>query len=331
MYKNLSFKFFAISAFMLIFFASSAIEAQLVAPRQSPASEVTQTVGITKITINYSRPGVNEREIWGNGNVVPYGWQTFQFGNGNPAPWRAGANENTIITFSSDVKIEGKPLAAGSYGLSMLPEETGFTVIFSKNYSSWGSFFYDESEDALRVKVQPEEAPFKEWLEYGFDSFANNSTRAYLHWEKKLIPFKIEVNAVDYVIASFEKQLRGQVGFAWQNWQQAAFFCLQNNVHLDKGQYFIEQSIQNNQNAGNMNLLAYILKAQGKTTEALEIFKENVENYPNNWNVYDSLGEAYNDGGEKDKALEYYKKALEMAPQNQKQRIEGIISQIQNS
>ncbi len=324
-----SFKYFAVFFLILFLSASSVIEAQLVAPRQSPASEVTQTVGITKITINYSRPAVNDREIWGT--LVPYGWQTFQFGSGNPAPWRAGANENTIITFSDDVKIEGKPLAAGTYGLSMLPEETGFTVIFSNNSTSWGSFFYDETEDALRVKVQAVEAPFKEWLEYGFGEFTNNSTTAYLHWEKKKIPFKIEVDAVDQVVASFEDQLRGQLGFSWQNWSQAAFFCLQNNVHLDKAQTFIETSIQNNQNAANMNLLGYILKARGKTTEALEVFKDNVKNYPNNWNVYDSLGEAYRDGGEKDKAVEYYEKALEMAPQNQQQRIKDILEQIKSS
>ncbi|MGD8779657.1 MAG: DUF2911 domain-containing protein [Ignavibacteria bacterium] len=329
MHYKLYFNLFPTFALILILLASSTIDAQLAVPRQSPAAEVTQTVGITKITINYSRPGVRNREIWGG--LVPYGWQKFQFGTGNPAPWRAGANENTIITFSHDVKIEGKPLAAGSYGFFILPEEKEFTLIFSKNYASWGSFYYDEKEDALRVVVTAEEAPFKEWMEFGFDSFTNNSARAYLHWEKKLLPFKIEVDAIDLVIKNFEDQLRGQAGFNWFAWQQAALFCLQNNVHLDKGQYFIEQSINVNTNASNMNLLGYILKAQGKTTEALEVFKENVENYPNNWNVYDSLGEAYKEIGEKDKALESYKKALDKAPQNQKQRIENIISQIQSS
>lgn len=301
--------------------------AQLKTPRVSPYSSVTQRIGLTDVTINYHRPAVKDREIWGK--LVPYGFASpGPVGNGKPFPWRAGANENTTISFTDDVMIEGKPLPAGSYGLHMIPAEGDWTIAFSKNSSSWGSFFYDENEDALRVAVKPQQAEHEEWLEYGFDDLTKNSAVAYLHWEKMKVPFEIEVNTDEIAINYFKNQLRGQLGFNWQNWNQAAFYCLQNNLHLDLGMEWINKSITMNENPTNRNIKAYLLMAQDKKDECLALFKENVEKYPDNWNVYDSMGEAYNNYGQKDKAVKFYKTALAKAPDGQKSRIEGILENI---
>ena len=161
--------------------------------RPSLKAGVMQRLGAdTDITIEYSRPGVKGRKIWGA--LVPYGMAPGnQYSKNQPFPWRAGANENTTISFSKDVLIEGKPLPAGKYGLHMIPSENEWVIIFSKNNSGWGSYGYNEEEDALRVTVQPVEAPYEEWLTYGFDDLAGTSATAFLHWEKVKVPFKIEL------------------------------------------------------------------------------------------------------------------------------------------
>lgn len=162
-----------------------------------PASlkaSVTQRLGTdVDITIAYSRPGVKGRKIWGG--LVPYGLAPGnQYSKNKPFPWRAGANENTTIEFNKDILIEGKPLPAGKYGIHMIPSEKDWTIIFSKNNSAWGSFAYNEAEDALRVTVTPVKAPFEEWLTYGFDDLAGTSATAYLRWEELKVPFKIKLS-----------------------------------------------------------------------------------------------------------------------------------------
>lgn len=162
-------------------------------PRASLKASVMQRIGVdTDITIEYSRPGVKGRTIWGE--LVPYGMAPGnQYSKDQPFPWRAGANENTTFAVSKDVMVEGQKLAAGKYGLHMIPSETDWTIIFSKNNSSWGSFSYNKDEDALRVTVKPVEAPNQEWLRYGFEDLSGTSVTAFLHWEKLKVPFKIEV------------------------------------------------------------------------------------------------------------------------------------------
>jgi len=152
---------------------------------QSPAAQVTQRIGLHDVKITYARPGVKGREIW-NTKIVPY--------NGDPMPWRAGANENTTFEFDSNVKIEGQPLPAGKYGFHVIPTDTKWTLIFSKDNASWGSFRYKKENDALRVDVTPAEGPMQEWLTYGFDDLTPTSATAYLAWEKKRASFKIELD-----------------------------------------------------------------------------------------------------------------------------------------
>ncbi len=161
-----------------------------------PASlkaSVTQGLGTDAvITITYSRPGVKGRKIWGD--LVPYGMAPGnKYSKDKPFPWRAGANQNTTIEFNKDLLIEGKPLPAGKYGIHMIPGEKDWVIIFSKKSDAWGSFTYDQAEDALRVTVTPVKAPHEEWLMFGFDDLAGTSATAYLHWEQLKVPFKIQL------------------------------------------------------------------------------------------------------------------------------------------
>jgi hypothetical protein len=161
--------------------------------RKSLHASVTQRLGVdTDVTFDFSRPGVKGRKIWGD--LVPFGmYPGNEYSDNKPYPWRAGANENTTIEFNKDMKISGKKVAAGKYGIHMIPSEKEWTVIFSKQNDSWGSFAYDESQDALRITVKPEKAEHQEWLNYGFDNLDGTKATAFLHWEKVKVPFSIEV------------------------------------------------------------------------------------------------------------------------------------------
>jgi tetratricopeptide (TPR) repeat protein len=314
--------------FILTFVTTNSLfSQQITTPRISPQAEVKQTIGISTIEIKYQRPGVKDRAIWGN--LVPYGWnEGVPWGSGNDFPWRAGADENTIITFSHDATINEKALPAGSYALFILVEESEWTFIFSKNSSSWGSYFYNETEDAIRVTVKPESAPHQERLLFGFDQLTDTSTRVFLHWEKLLAGFTAQFDVENIVIGNIKNELRGRAAFSWQSWHQAALHCLQSKTNLDLGLAWINKSIQINENANNRNILGYILFAQYKLQEGLKVFKENSEKYPENWNVWDSLGEGYTKTNEKKNAIKSYEKALKMAPEGQKQRISKALEDL---
>jgi hypothetical protein len=319
-------------------------------PEASPAASISQRIGLTDIAITYHRPGVNGRTVWGD--LVPYN-----------EVWRAGANENTVITFSSDVTVGGKPLPAGSYGLHMIPTNSDWTVIFSKEADAWGSFSYDEKEDALRLTVKPAEIPIVERLAFTMDDPTDKGVTVALEWEKLRVPFTVEVNVPEMVYLDLrDRQLRGIPQFFWQGWNQAAAYLNRNNVHLDEAQDWADRSIAISQTYANLttkaailekkgdakaaadlraraltiageadiNLAAYQLMNQGKHDEALRMFQKNTKTYPKSWNVWDSLAEAYATMGKKSEAVATYKKTLAMveAP-DQKKRIEGAIAKLQ--
>lgn len=147
--------------------------------RVSSKAGVSQVVGLTDVSISYSRPGVRGRAIWGE--LVPYG-----------KVWRAGADEATKITFSTDVLVEGKKLSAGSYGFFIIPNKNEWTIIFNKVADQWGAFEYNESQDALRFKVEPQSIDFQEWLTYSFYKTSDNNALISLVWEKMKVIFKVE-------------------------------------------------------------------------------------------------------------------------------------------
>lgn len=171
---------------------NNAVYAQSDKPKASLKASVSQTIGVdTHVKIDYSRPGVKGRKVWGE--LVPFGLAPGnRYSDNKPYPWRAGANENSVIEFSKDVMVDGRKLAAGKYGIHMIPTEGEWTVIFSNNSELWGSFKYNKDDDALRIMVKPESAPHQEWLSFGFSDLDGTSAVAFLHWEKMKVGFKVE-------------------------------------------------------------------------------------------------------------------------------------------
>ena len=169
---------------------------------------VGEKIGVTDVTINYDRPGVKGREgkIWGE--LVKYGYNDLGYGTSKAAPWRAGANENTTIEFSTPVKIEGKELPAGKYGFFIEVQPDHCTLIFNKVNTAWGSFFYDPAQDALKVNVKQQQLDkSQEWLKYEFSDQTANSATVALVWEKWRIPFKVETDLVKEQLNVFRKEL----------------------------------------------------------------------------------------------------------------------------
>ena len=348
----------AAAIFMFFFTMKISAQQQLSFPRVSPHASVSQTIGFSTITVDYHRPAVNGRVIWGK--LVPYGMRTFAFGSGNPAPWRAGANENTLITISDDCTVEGKLLHAGTYGLHILVEKDAWTYIFSNQTAAWGSFFYDSSEDELRVKVKPIEAHYQERMVYEFNDISQNSTTMYLHWEKLKAGIKFEFDVQGIVLSNFREQLTGLAGFNNLAWGQAANYCLRNKINLDEAIEWIDHALAMNggtnfnnlrtkagllvlsgdnekaeeinkqsfeiASESELNAFAYQTMNTGQIDKALELFKMNADRHPKSWNVFDSLAEALAQKGDTTGAEKNYKKALEMAPANQKARIKDILS-----
>src|SRR5713226_2557736 len=224
-------------------------------PRVSQRGTVSQRIGLTDVSITYHRPEVGGREIWGK--IVPYG-----------KVWRAGANENTTITFSDDVTVEGKPLAAGTYGLHAIPDKDQWTIIFSKNSTSWGSFSYDEKEDALRVSVKPQAADFREALTYTFEEVKPDSAAATLRWEKLAVPFHISVEVKAVVLKSIKNELRSVGGFTWAGYNEAAQWCLDNNYNLEEALKWEDTSIQNEEHFENWETKSRILEVMGRKEES---------------------------------------------------------------
>src|SRR5208283_1670778 len=224
-------------------------------PLQSQRAEISQRIGITDITISYHRPLVNDRKVWGN--LVPYG-----------KVWRAGANENTTITFSDPVQIEGKPLDRGTYGLHMIPNADEWTIIFSKNSTSWGSFTYDPAEDALRVPVKPQSADMHNALTYDFDQLKPDSAVVELEWEKLAVPFKVSVDVHDVVEASLKEQLRNLSQYTWMSWDEAANYFLTEKIALDDALTYANKSIENEDRYDNEDTKAKVLTALNRKDEA---------------------------------------------------------------
>lgn len=325
---------------------------------------VTQYIGLVKITVDYNSPNVTSPsgedrtgKIWGQ--LVPYGMPKSDFGLLEPMPWRGGANEGTTIEFSHDVMLEGKKVAAGKYGVHFIPDQQEWTLILSNNSWQWGSYFYRESEDALRVKIKPVKNEFRQWLTYEFIERKPTSTVCAMIWENLRVPFAISVpNINDYYVAQMRKELQGEIGFSWQNWQQAAEFCLQNNVNLEEavrwadyalaGAFIGEKNFRTlSTKAGllaklgkqssadslmnlaialpsaavmDLHTYARTLQAQGRKQDALKIFELNAQRNPKEWVTQWGLARGYSAVGEYNKALKAAEKALTLGPDDGNKR-----------
>lgn len=330
-------------------------------------ASVAEQVGRTWVSITYHRPAVNGRDgkIWGG--VVHAGFITQGFGSGRPAPWRAGANENTVIEFDNEVKVEGQILPRGKYGLFVAYHPTESIVIFSKKTAAWGSFFYDEKDDALRVKVKPRPLETSvEHLKYEFSNQTLNSAVIVLSWEKLAIPFKVEVDHLKQQFEAFVAESQQPGGFTWQGLSIAANWTLQQNYQLEKGLEWASLASSkdfpgNPASFAAVSVKARLLEALGRSEEAavalkaalplgnlnelqqfgrqllaakqpktaLEVFQFNYNKHPDQFITLLWMARGLSANAEYTKALEYANKALPLAPnESAKQAVKEMIEKL---
>ena len=317
-------------------------------PRQTQHAQVSQRIGITDITINYHRPLVNKRKVWDG--LVPYG-----------QVWRAGANENTTISFSDPVTIEGKALDKGTYGLFMIPAADQWTIIFSKNSTAWGAFTYNQAEDALRVTAKPAAAEMHDALTFDFDDVQPNSATVTMTWEKVAVPFKVGVDVHEIVEASVKKQIRGLGQYTWEGWDEAANYLLAEKVALDDALTYASKSIEVEDRYDNemtkskvlaalnrkddaavaqkkavelanpLQLHQYARQLMGEkhNDEAFAIFRENEKKHTDQWFVHVGMARMYSAQSKFDDAQKEMKVALTAAPDNQKSYLEGLAKKLE--
>lgn len=322
-------------------------------------SVVKQYMGMAYVGFDYHSPDVHAPDgtdrrghIWGE--LVPYGLNNLGFGPSQAAPWRAGANENTVFFTSHDIVIQGEKLPAGKYGFHIIVEETGdWTLIFNENTEAWGSFYYEPELDVLRVKATPEESHYHEYLTFGFTDRSLESCTAYLAWEDKMLPFTIEIpNVHKLYMAQLKEDLTGQKGFSWVNLTTAANYAVQNGQDLDQALAWAEAAVSQpfvgQANFATLSTKANVLRAMekeeeadetmqaalelpgtsvfqihqygrqligmGKAEAAMEVFEYNAERFPDTWPINVGLARGYSAIGEYKKALKHAELALEKAP-----------------
>jgi hypothetical protein len=330
-------------------------------------ASVTQWIGPVSVKIDYNSPNVHgpngedrKGHIWGE--LVPYGFTDQGFGTSKAAPWRAGANQNTTISFSHDVTIAGKQVKAGTYGLFLDVEKDGpWNWILSTNSTSWGSYFYDPKEDVLRAPSTPTEATYTEWLAYGFEDREANATTAFLQWENKHVPLKIEVpNINEIYVAKFRDDFRNNAGFDFRNYVGAAQFCVRNKINLEEALTWAETAVSGpfvgqedfttlqtkalvldalnrgseaeavmakaiehpTANVQAIHQYGRTLLAQGKNQKAFDVFKLNRTKHPEDkFTTYVGLARGYTAIGDKKNAIKNWEIAIKNIPENQKQNV----------
>jgi len=357
--------------------AGSAAAERLAGPPsgENQKASVSQWIGPVEVNVAYNSPkiiapdGTDRRgKIWGG--LVPYGMSKDAFGTcGDNCPWRAGANENTVFRVSHDVKVEGQPLAAGSYGLFMIAGPEEFTVIFSKNSTSWGHYYYEAKEDALRVKVKPRKAPYTHWLTYDFVERKPEEATVVLRWDELEVPIRVQVPDVNEIyLGQIRNQLRNATGFDWQAWEQAAQFCLGKKVNLPEALKWAEfaahspftgqenfktlSTLSEAQAANGMaeaakatmqkalehptatvidlHMYARQLQTQKKTDEAVAVYLLNAKRHPDVWPVNVGLARAYSAQGKTKEALAAAKKALAQAPDDgNRKNLQNLIANLE--
>lgn len=336
----------------------------------NPRATISEEVGITSITIKYSRPDVNKREgkIWGDGNVVPYGFTTTSFvTNKNTSPWRAGANESTTISFEHDVKVEGQDIKAGTYGLFIAMGAESATIIFSNQTEAWGSFFYEEKNDVLRVNVKPVALEKSvEWLKYEFIDHKEKSCTIALEWEKIAIPFKIDVDVENIVLNRIREQTTSNKSFNAANMVAASQYFFNKGINLDEAIKWATRAITGNggqrsfltlNNLANgytkLNRLAeadsimkealtmatpaqYLaygraLISQKRVDKALDVFLASQKKNGDTFIVNSGLINAYSAKGDFANAIKFAEKAISQAPnEGVKKQIEGQLVKLKD-
>jgi len=317
----------------------------LTLPDKSQRSTTSQRIGYTDVTVIYHSPGANGREIWGD--LVPYG-----------KVWRIGANTNTTFSVTDEVQIGGQTLAAGTYGLHLLPEEDQWTFIFSKNHTSWGSYFYQEAEDALRFTANVEAAPEeRNWMSIDFHTRDRAETSVVLTWGDKRARFDFSLDIDSIALQNIRNQLRSDAYWEWFSWCQAADYCAQYEINTEEALEWIDRSIEMEENFRNWDvkekLLTQMGDAQGakqaiaraievgsdvhlerygrrllqqqKYERAIFVFEQALEKNDQYWRAHLNKGKALQALGSEIEALAAFKEALKNAPENNKKQIADLI------
>ena len=241
---------------LLAALATTTAFAQVDYPRASPKATVTQTVGMTDVSIAYCRPGVKGRTIWGD--LVPY-----------DQVWRTGANEATTITFGDEVTIGGTALPAGTYGLFTIPGKSEWTIVINKGAKLWGSYEYKQAEDVVRVKAAPSAAPFAERLTFTFANVETESADVVLAWDKVQVSFPIKVNAVAKALGQARQAVAGAKADDWMTPLRAAGFCIDNKVNLDEANAWLDKALAANEHYYVLLGKARLYNAKGDAKNAL--------------------------------------------------------------
>jgi hypothetical protein len=340
--------------FLLLLFSATVAQSQsltLPTPGGSPKATVGEQIGLTDVNIVYGRPAVNGRagKVWGQ--LVHFGFKELDYGTSKAAPWRAGANEGTVFSTSTNLNVEGKTLPEGQYGLFMAVYADSVSVIFSRNNTAWGSYFYEPAADALRVTVRPRKnQPLTERLTYSFDKLNDSLTTLSLHWENWQIPIRLGVNLKETIMASLRRELVSGKSELHQNWVQAVNYALTNNIVNEEILGWAEQAIimpyMGQRNFLTLSTKAQVLNRLGRqpeadslmrealplgtmlevhqygrqllnqkrTFEALTVFQKNAQRNPNVFTTNMGLARGYAATGDTKQALKYAKAALLQAP-----------------
>jgi len=300
------------AVFLMICFLSTAVLAQLpvslTLPQASPKETRSITIGFTTMSFEYNSVGIKGREIWGG--LIPYG-----------EVWRTGANKNTLFTVTDDVLINGQKLKAGSYGMHTIPGEEEWVIIFSNFSEAWGSYFYDENEDALRIKVNPEEMESKyEWMKFSFSDYTNTSVDISLKWAHLKVPFKVEI-PMETTFAHIENQFRTLPAFSWQGWVQGATYLQNNDYKLDVALQWAARALEIDRSVQTLGLHAKLLVLNEQKEKGLEQAAEMRKEWSSDWRAHYSAAEVYEEAEELKKAEEAYKQAKELASDDRTKQV----------
>lgn len=348
---------------LICILAHAYVEAQILRLPDSDvnyACEVGRRIGLTDINIHWNAPGVKGREgkIWGT-NVAYYGYSVLGYGSSVPSPWRAGANENTTIRFSTDVQINSKPLAAGTYGFFIALYPDSCVLIFNQNTEGWGSYFYNDKKDVLHVAVkqQKDRPTSQERLTYTFSNQQPDAVDVALEWERWRIPFTVSIDLKETTLQSIRTQLSGAMGFDPPSLEAAATWCLRNDCNYTEALDWITRASDPNlgakRNFQTLSTRAGLLKklhrdaeadqlmkeglslatvlemhnygrqllSEQKTDAAMDVFQQNYKQNKGIWPTNAGLMRGYSAKGDLKKALEYAKAALSQAPNEESKRI----------